>query len=265
MRPSSPHCTEVEARDEQSAHLAVRWPAVLRLLMLTLGSALAVGYAVLWLTTTPVLGQEGEATPAAPAEESAPAEVTSSVTATVAASSGAAAAPQVQSGPRPDQACRLCHVDSTAVKTLPSGETLNAGVDLAQLDASVHGIHAAQDGAAGYCTDCHQPKQRYQYPHAENPAQTLHEFEIELSGNCESCHVAAELHNPGHLQALRAGADPAALPVCADCHGGHDVEPSETLEADTTAFCQGCHAIADFDDPQTRWAHENLLAALTQA
>ena len=71
--------------------------------------------------------------------------------------------------PPPDQACKLCHVDTEAEYTLPSGEPLTLTVDLPALGASVHGVDAAQPV---YCTDCHQDRRRYRYPHEPNPAQT---------------------------------------------------------------------------------------------
>jgi predicted CXXCH cytochrome family protein len=222
--------------------------ALLRMALLSLGCALAVGYAILWLTETTALGQEGTPPPAA-AETVQATQTSTDTTASQVGVTGAGS---------PDQACRLCHVDSTAVMTLPSGETLEARVDLTELQNSVHGQHAA---AAVYCTDCHQPRVRYQFPHEPNPAETLHDFSREIAGNCESCHMSAELHNPGHMDSLRAGADPATLPACTDCHGGHDVEPSEVLETDTTTFCQSCHAIEDFEEPQVKFAHEQAVAS----
>lgn len=136
--------------------------------------------------------------------------------------------------PPPDSACRLCHVDSTAEVVLPSGETLSAGVNLSVFDQSVHGAHAAE---GVYCTDCHQDRQRYQYPHEPTPAQSLEEFVNEISQNCEQCHVPLELHNPGHLEAQ----DAANLPTCVDCHGGHEVVPVEQFAAEPTTLCLGCH------------------------
>jgi hypothetical protein len=138
--------------------------------------------------------------------------------------------------PAPDAACKLCHVDNEEVYTLPSGETLELGVDLAVLDASMHGVHAQ---APVYCTDCHSDRQRYQFPHEPNPAQDLVEYRADVAQNCEQCHVTAEVHNPGHLQAEET----AALPNCVDCHGGHAVEAVAVFAADPVGTCQGCHQI----------------------
>ena len=62
----------------------------------------------------------------------------------------------------PDTACKLCHVDTTGQHAFASGEVLTATVDLDALAASVHGSDAAQPV---YCTDCHQDRRRYLYPH----------------------------------------------------------------------------------------------------
>ena len=153
----------------------------------------------------------------------------------------------------PDTACKLCHGNTTETSTLPSGEVLTLTVDLPALDASVHGVHADQ---AVYCTDCHQDRQRYLYPHVPNPAQDLREFRVEVSQNCEQCHAPATEHNPGHLQAQ----DNADLPVCADCHGGHAVEPADAMQADPIGTCQGCHQ--EFPDAKVQSVHEEIVANL---
>lgn len=163
------------------------------------------------------------------------------------------AAAQSQPPIPPDAACRLCHADSTATMSLPSGEVIHAGVDLNILTQSVHGSSAT---APVYCTDCHAPRQRYLYPHAENPAQSLADFRSDTAQNCEQCHVSAELHNPGHLLAE----DNENLPNCVDCHSGHDVQPVAAMQADPVGSCQQCHL--EFDDPALADVHTQVVANL---
>ncbi|MCB0147216.1 MAG: hypothetical protein KDE01_06140, partial [Caldilineaceae bacterium] len=163
------------------------------------------------------------------------------------------AAAQVLQPVPPDSACKLCHIDSTETITLTSGETLNAGIDPVQLDDSVHGVHAA---APVFCTDCHRPQQRYQYPHQANPAESLSEFEAEIAGNCQQCHTTEELHNPGHLQAK----DNPNVPNCVDCHGGHDVAPAAAFEADPVGTCQTCHQ--EIADPHIAEVHAEIVSNL---
>ena len=155
--------------------------------------------------------------------------------------------------PPPDSACKLCHADNTNTMTLPSGETLPLGIDLETLSQSVHGAHAAE---SIYCTDCHQDRRRYLYPHQPNPAQTYDEFVAEIAGNCQNCHTPIELHNPGHL----AAEDNPNIPTCTDCHGGHDVAPTDAMATDPVAACQSCHT--SFDDPLVASVHEEVVANL---
>lgn len=158
--------------------------------------------------------------------------------------------------PSPDLACRLCHIGSDSTLTLSSGETIAADFDLDLLRNSVHGTHVSP---AVTCTDCHRDIQRYQYPHAPNPAQTLGEFEAEIAGNCQRCHEPAELHNPGH----EGAEDNPNLPTCVDCHGGHDGEPVAGLLADPVATCQSCHG--EFDDPVQEALHAEVVPNLAAA
>lgn len=160
-----------------------------------------------------------------------------------------AAAQALQPTP-PDTACRLCHTDSTETLTLPSGETLHAGLDLDVLAQSVHGDSAS---APVYCNDCHLPKQRYQYPHGANPAEDLAQFQAEVSQNCQQCHTSLDLHNPGHLQAENNG----NLPNCVNCHGGHNVQPAAVMEADPVGTCQRCHQ--EYADPKVAEVHAELV------
>jgi nitrate/TMAO reductase-like tetraheme cytochrome c subunit len=150
----------------------------------------------------------------------------------------------------------LCHADLTGSLELPSGEMLELSIDLAGLTGSVHGQHAAQQLA---CTDCHTDRQRYQYPHAPPPAQNLEEYRADAAQNCERCHVSAELHNPGHLQAVQTGTN-ANLPNCVDCHGSHEVIPAQEMYAAPIAFCRSCHQT--FDDPRLAAVHTEVVASL---
>ncbi len=204
------------------------------------------GLAVFALNGLPALAQEqpdpaaaGQAATEAAPEQSVPAEL-----------------PLLASSTANDQACRLCHATMTGTLTLPSGEELGLGVDVAGLSASVHGQHAAQQLA---CTDCHSDRQRYQYPHEPPPAQTLAEYRDYTAQSCERCHVSAELHNPGHLQAVQAGTNPD-LPNCVDCHGSHEVETAEALYAAPISFCRECHQT--FENERLGAVHTEVVASL---
>lgn len=136
-----------------------------------------------------------------------------------------------------DQGCRLCHEDTDAVIILPSGEGFTARVDLAVLDASVHG-HAADDPLA--CNDCHRPADDYNLPHAPIAAQDRREYTLNQSAQCESCH--ADPHLTSHPTE-----GPEAV-GCTDCHGSHDVIDTERLlTGEGTSRCVACHENAGVD------------------
>lgn len=156
-------------------------------------------------------------------------------------------------GAPPDAACKLCHGDKDETLALPSGETISLGIDLATLAQSVHGQHGA---SALYCTDCHQSRQRYLYPHEPTPVQDLQAFVAEIERNCEQCHEPLALHNPGHLQAV----DNAKLPGCTDCHGGHDAQSAAAMKADPIGSCQSCHQ--SYEDEQVAATHKEIVANL---
>ncbi len=131
----------------------------------------------------------------------------------------------------PDSACILCHLDNDAVLTLPSGELIHADVDFSALEQSVHGMHATENVQ---CTDCHRNGERYQYPHAPNPAQDLANLPVKSPSTCVPCHADSALHNPGH----EGVTDNPNVPTCVDCHGGHDTQPANTMAAAPVATCQ---------------------------
>lgn len=155
--------------------------------------------------------------------------------------------------PPPDYACKSCHVDDTKVVTLPSGESLAVGVDLALLGQSMHG--GVDDPI--YCTDCHVST-AYQYPHVKaqgaEATQSLDDLAAATAERCRTCHISIQPHNPGHLLAEANG----AMPNCVDCHGGHQVGMADHLAQDITATCQGCHQT--YDDPTVDRVHQELVA-----
>ncbi len=144
--------------------------------------------------------------------------------------------------PPTDASCRSCHGESNAVVVFPSNEILAVEVDLAAFDASVHG--AASDNAIG-CTGCHAPA-RYQFPHPPVEALDLRAYVLAQSQNCVRCHDPHLTAHPG--PEWSGGYDPALSEtgmsvVCTDCHGEHEVQPSNIWQQPaTTTLCADCHA-----------------------
>jgi len=150
------------------------------------------------------------------------------------------AAPALAADPPDDSACRECHSENQDEFTLPSGETFPLLVPLDALDNSPHHSHAETPVS---CTDCHRSRVRYQYPHQPNPAQTRQEFRQEVSGNCQDCHFP---HRPLHNDLDVPEAD---LPMCADCHGSHQIDRVDDVLNSMPANCVSCHT-----EQTTDWA-----------
>jgi predicted CXXCH cytochrome family protein len=134
-----------------------------------------------------------------------------------------------------DQSCRLCHSQTDAVVTLPSGEEIPVQVDLDLLAQSVHGSMAESPLA---CADCHQTINDYQFPHTPVEAANFRQFQLEKSAECQRCHVQPHLtsHPPAEAENYVA---------CVDCHGGHDVQPAASWhQPGATATCADCHTRA---------------------
>lgn len=136
-----------------------------------------------------------------------------------------------------DRACRLCHADTEAVITFPSGESLPARVDGDSLAGSAHGLHLETPLA---CTDCHAPAD-YQFPHEPVEAADIRSYELERASTCERCHQ--QPHRPSH-----PGLESDNPVVCTDCHGSHEVFPAAEMrgEAALTA-CVDCHVSRDIE------------------
>ncbi len=133
-----------------------------------------------------------------------------------------------------DEACRLCHVDTEAIVAFPSGETLPARVDPALVDASAHGIGEQPLG----CTSCHDGN-RYRQPHEGIEAESIRDYQIQVSAACTRCHnqphVTSHENLPGGETVL-----------CTDCHGAHEVaQVDHWPAAEVTATCLACHEAGD--------------------
>jgi len=134
--------------------------------------------------------------------------------------------------------CMECHGDSTLTKTAESGKEISLFVDLSKFQRSIHGEFS--------CIDCHSDIK--EVPHDENVKK----------GDCSTCHedIALEYHESFHGQALSRGELDA--PNCADCHGHHEILPSDSAQSMTNRqniaqTCARCHA-----DPEVVKKYDEL-------
>lgn len=131
-----------------------------------------------------------------------------------------------------DLACRICHEETDAEITFPSGETLPVQVDLDILAHSAHGMQA-EDPLV--CTDCHLPLEDYQAPHEPVDAIDYRDYQLQRSVSCERCHQEPHLiSHPGQDTDMPVG--------CTDCHGSHEVQTVDVWDSENSAqVCVDCH------------------------
>jgi hypothetical protein len=143
--------------------------------------------------------------------------------------------------PPSDAYCLLCHEDTDLIWELPSGQSLSLSIDPAVIEGSVHGVENPEGTLA--CADCHT---NHRFPHVTPEVESVREFVLERYASCRSCHEDQYLHaqDSVHGEALREGQ--LDVPVCIDCHGGHDIQsPNEPRER-ISLTCGSCHgAILD--------------------
>lgn len=140
-----------------------------------------------------------------------------------------------QEDPRWDNTyCLSCHEGSSASIPLPSGETLDVGVDSHAYADSVHG---KLDIA---CVLCHTSISTY--PHDPITAESRRDFTLQMYPACSTCHYPeyTETLDSDHELARQAGVMDAA--VCTDCHGSHDVRPAGEPRTSVPLTCRKCHS-----------------------
>lgn len=133
-----------------------------------------------------------------------------------------------------DGYCLSCH-DTPGLRTeLPTGEELYVGIDPITYYKSSH-------GSLGYgCVQCHTDINAY--PHPENTAQTVREYNLQMYETCRKCHEGnyeATLDST-HQKALQDGNLEAA--VCTDCHSAHDIRTPGEPRSNIPEMCERCHS-----------------------
>jgi hypothetical protein len=127
-----------------------------------------------------------------------------------------------------DEDCLTCHED----KDLKSEAGKSVSVDRTGFQGSIHG----QAGTA--CVDCHADlKKVTDFPH-QSPLQPV---------SCGECHEAAlqQFRTSIHQAANEKGTSGMTI-GCKDCHGTHEIKPSDDFASLTFAInlpstCEKCH------------------------
>jgi len=135
-----------------------------------------------------------------------------------------------------DDTCLQCHSDNTLTKTNKSGKEVSVFVEPSVLKASVHKTKS--------CAACHSDITE------KHPDDQVAVKPVE----CRRCHEShsATYEASAHGIALKSGNDTA--PVCADCHGRHNVlpphAPASPLHFSNLAkTCGQCH-VQESEDVQ---------------
>lgn len=126
-----------------------------------------------------------------------------------------------------DSECFACHGEKDFAVKKPDGQTLSLYIDKDVVDQSMHGPLG--------CTACHSDIT--EVPHPEGLKKV----------NCSECHKEqGDVYAQSTHGKKLAEGDPLA-PVCADCHGKHDIKPMDDPTSSVNAIhvpqtCGKCHA-----------------------
>ena len=131
--------------------------------------------------------------------------------------------------------CLTCHAESDQTKILADGTVLHLGVNLEELENSVHG--SSNDTPLG-CIDCHGEDS---FPHDDPYPETGRAYTISLSLTCTTCHLeqTENLADDVHYTAISDGNLRSAS--CVDCHGSHDITTPDEPISRISETCGDCH------------------------
>ncbi|NPA31026.1 MAG: hypothetical protein GXO37_03400 [Chloroflexi bacterium] len=164
----------------------------------------------------------------------------------------------------PDANCRMCHTNHNFRGRFRNGEVISLYVDVGVFDNSVHGPAGLE------CIACHPDTERY--PHQPSnpqidcttchltedgqvgavvrrdveltvdlPYESHREMTLAINESCATCHEEAqkEAVDSMHVRVMESGNHYA--PVCADCHGSHDITVPGRPRVQVTRICGRCH------------------------
>ncbi len=128
-----------------------------------------------------------------------------------------------------NETCLSCHSDPELTGTDPNGKEVSMFVDSLKFSQSIH--------ADLSCIDCHQDLEGVEdFPHQETLALV----------NCGTCHEDEANEYAQSMHGLKFVHREELAPKCWDCHGKHDILPSDNPKSKTyfenlPVTCHECH------------------------
>ncbi len=141
------------------------------------------------------------------------------------------AAPGIAGAETPISDCLDCHAEEGFTLDLEDGAELGLTIDGEVFLSSVHGSELV-------CTDCHEGYDE------EHPGETIashRDYVIQSYDLCKKCHFDTYTRTleSVHYEYLDEGFE--SVPVCADCHGAHDMQDPHEKSAMVSRSCGACH------------------------
>jgi hypothetical protein len=146
-----------------------------------------------------------------------------------------------------NEKCLECHSDKELTGTF-AGEDISVFVDEEDYAASVH------SGVA--CVDCHSDL---------DPTKRRHSTRKDLElVDCSGCHRPEANAHKRSLHGIAAKDGDPMAPVCADCHGKHDILPASDHDSPTAVMnvpllCGSCHREGSPVSRTHEISQENIL------
>lgn len=131
--------------------------------------------------------------------------------------------------------CLSCHAEANNPVQLPSGESLNIQVVVADFANSTH------DRNQITCVQCH--KDISGFPHPIKTAQTLHEYQLQRDTACVECHEVQANQTKDSIHGLLLNQGDPTAPTCSNCHDPHTQAYMEELtKTERSEICANCHS-----------------------
>jgi hypothetical protein len=140
--------------------------------------------------------------------------------------------------------CLVCHGDQNLVR-IQDGRSISLYVSYETLQGSAH--------ANVPCTGCHADF-AFKTPHTNTKTDA---WKAVAKSSCKNCHKSefaaytSGVHSPARPPGLKVAASSAKgkpVPLCGDCHGGHDImalkdnpEAQRSFHASALEMCGQCH------------------------